>query len=515
MADILLIMPKTGIFADETKTISWKTAPLGLLYIAGMLKSSEYEVKILDARVESNFEMLFKKELDKKPLFVGFHAHIGNSVKSLCQLSMFAKNYAPEIPVVYGGVFPSLNPSQILQKNYVDLVVVGEGEVTACELAKARRTKKDISRIAGIAYKKNGNVQITPPRPYVDLNTLPLIPWELIKDNRQSYFELLSVNDKVPFWGISMMTSRGCPRKCSFCYNTTSFNREFRAMSSRRVAEEVENLFKNFGVRNINFIDDNFLADKKRIIGIFDTLSKRGLGIKFRCDARVDDIDEDTVAFLAKNGLKSFFIGVESGSNRILTKVRKRISLDDIYKAANITHRYGISNNYSFVIGYPYSNSYDLKHTIKLACNLNKKDRCAFFDISIYTPVYGTSECRELDTKYKFYPQDLEACADYHWQSTTSKPWLEDRHFYKNLTNALYLYLNPLYRVLKLFDFSYFWFYVVGIFTWLLKKIIGIRTRMKFFIFLWEVSFFKNLIKKSLKFWMGKRKILRDSLFDR
>ncbi len=507
MADILLIMPQICRGPFEAATISWQNVPLGLLHISATCVQAGYTVKILDARVDPHFQSAFQRELNQDPIFVGFHAHLGTSIKSLCQLSKYVKSLHPEIPVVYGGVIASLNPYHVLAKKYVDYVVVNEGEITACELAEAIRHKKDISHIPRIAYRDNGEVRVNPERTYVDLDTMPLVAWDLIAQYRNSYMELLSINNGIPLYGVSIMTSRGCPKKCPFCYNASSFNRKFRAMSVDRVVSEVQNLIVSMGTRNVNFIDDNFLIDRQRVTKIFQRLDEHGIHINFKCDARINDIDnEDFLKFLVEHGLKSLFLGVESGSRRVLNNARKGIDVEQIYRVAALTKKYGISNTYSFILGYRGEKKSDVSLSIKLADYLKDNDPFAFFDIGLYTPTFGTEEFENLNKQYDFYPKDFEQFKDCNWASVNFKPWLKPAHFYKNLFNALFIYFNPSYRLLSKARFfspclSFARFFTRGFKQWL-----GIRMRTSFWISLWEATFFRFMLTQTLIFFVNNHK---------
>ena len=504
MADILLVMPAVNLLPDEAKAVRRAVVPLGLLYLAASLEKAGYEVKILDARIESPIINLLKRELDRNPLLVGFHSHAGDSIESLCRLSAFTKDYKPKIPIVHGGILPSLNPHQALKEKYVDIVVRGEGEITICELAKAIERNDDLGVVDGIAFRKNGHIHLTPTRPYLDLDSLPMLPWHHVLDNVEHYQILLSMKDGCPMYGIALLTSRGCVRKCSFCY-TTSYNKEFRTMSSQRVLDEIESAVRELGVKNFVFLDEDFLYDSRWTNRICKGLKERKLNIEFKCNARIDEINEDTLELLTDAGLKSLYIGIETGADSILRKINKRFSQKEIYRTQILMSKYNLSNNYSFLLGYPGETYRELLMAVEMAMHLRRKNRWSFFDVGLYTPVFGTKEFIDLQNKYSFYPDDLEKCKDVHWQTISHKPWLNTPLLYKNLVPALYLTLNPSYRILDKIRTRSLARKIFRIMIEFLKLCVGARLKMKCINLLWEMSLVKVIAVRLSKYFLASR----------
>ncbi|MBI5182952.1 MAG: B12-binding domain-containing radical SAM protein [Nitrospinae bacterium] len=439
MADVLFIQPDIAqnwayrIMHREERYIP----PLTYLHLSSVLEEKGYSVKIIDARIRRDTKEIIKRELDKRPILVGFSCMIGGQLLSLIDLSKLVKRYAPDIPVVWGGVHPSFFPLQTIREPYVDIIVKGEGEISILRLCEALVKDKDLKRINGIVYKDNGEVFNNPNSSYVDLDTLPFPAWHLIKEDIHRYLY-------GGFFTIS--TSRGCPHGCRFCYNL-KFNKRYRALSSEKVLDQIEYIVSRYGIRRISFLDDNFVANPKRVKDICKGFKERGINIEFRCDMRIDAIEDSIIEEMAETGLKIIFTGVETGSSKILDKSNKGISLVQIKRAAKILKRFDICADYSFICGYPWETYGDIMATIEIAQYLHDLDPRSRCTLELLTPNYGTPLYEELQNDYGFEPKEnLEYWAKVNWKNTYGKVWIKDPIFYEYLIIIFYLRFYPVGR---------------------------------------------------------------------
>ena len=246
MADIVLLQPVIG---DYDKFKSHPEIPLGLLSAAVFIHQ-EYDVKIIDARVERNWQRLLHNELEKRPLLVGITCMIGKPIKRALAFSRFVKDHS-DVPVVWGGPGPTTIPEETIRNQYIDTVVTGEGEYTLKELTDALRYKKSLHGIKGLWFKENGAIVRNEERAFCDLNTLPDLPYHLI--NIDNYKVL---RRGVP--SLSIETSRGCPHECKFCCNAHINQHKWRALTAENTIGKIEYVYKNFGVNGFYIVDDNF-----------------------------------------------------------------------------------------------------------------------------------------------------------------------------------------------------------------------------------------------------------------
>jgi len=167
--DVVLVYPKVRLDRPIWEEIR---IPLGLLTIATPLDIAGYKVKIIDQRVEKYWKKILLDELKKEPICVGISSMTGPQIKYALEVSKLVKQNS-NIPVVWGGVHPSLLPEQTLKNDFVDIVVQGEGEETFYELVRALKDKSTLNGIKGIWYKEDGKLKRNPPRPFIDLNQQP------------------------------------------------------------------------------------------------------------------------------------------------------------------------------------------------------------------------------------------------------------------------------------------------------------------------------------------------------
>ena len=321
--DVLFIQHKTTEkavprFLSDPKGI---TTPLPFVYLAGYLGERGYSSEILDMRIEKSIRVI-AAALERKPLLVGFTCMMGPQIRSLIKLSRLVKRLDPTLPIVYGGVHASFFPALCLKEPYVDYVVMGEGEETLAELIETIRGQRSPKTVKGLAYKQNGEIHVNQPRDYIDLDKSPRGAWHLVEKYMFSYLR----------GGLRINTARGCPRRCRFCYNTV-FNRKYREKSATKVIDEIEFLANNYGVRALRFMDDNWLANPRRAREMAQGFLSKKLGVTFHADLRIDAMTEEWLATLAKAGLTSVFTGVEAGTDELLSRINKEVTVAEVLAA--------------------------------------------------------------------------------------------------------------------------------------------------------------------------------------
>lgn len=384
---ILLINPPVKVedIYGEYSSISPCLPPLGLCYLAAVLLKAGYnQVKVIDGMLENlSYKALEMRIRRYRPDIVGVTSttvsfYNAKKIISLC------KKINPKILTVLGGAHFSALPQRTMEEcQQLDIGVYGEGEITFLDLVKKLSQNKRINSIKGTLYRRKRRIAVNPPRKNIDnLDNLPFPARHLLED--------LRLYHHTPFRGrkftVSMITSRGCPFGCSFC-DQSVFGTRWRTHSPDYVVQEMMNLKKKYNIDSISFEDDNFLLSRNRAIDICEKIISNNLRTSWACSARVDNIDSELLFLMKEAGCFNIFIGIESGSNRILKLMNKKTNLTDIKKAVRLIKQNGVNVYGSFILGFPGESKDEMKKSIVFACSL-PLDGVSFF---LYTPHPNTT----------------------------------------------------------------------------------------------------------------------------
>ncbi|MDO8748123.1 MAG: cobalamin-dependent protein [Candidatus Omnitrophota bacterium] len=428
---VVLVYPKSGVYDAIIKDL-----PLSLLYVASIVYKKGYEVKIIDQRVELNWKEKLINELRKEPVCVGISAMTGTPIKYALEVSKIVKLYS-SAPVVWGGIHPTIMPQQTLGDDLVDIVVKGEGELTFCELTDAIVNKRPLRNIKGLSYKHQGEIFHNECADVVDLESLPDLPYELI-DISNYYRE--GYDERV----ISVLTSRGCPHNCAFCYAPTLSGRRWRKAGVDKSMKSLELVIDKFSPGYICILDDDFFIDLGRAKKILYEIYKKKWQVKFDFrGVRIDDLyrmDNETLSLLERIGTRNLHIGAESGSQRMLDLMRKGIGVDQtIAVNKKLSNFKSLRPTYNFFSGLPTETEEDVFKSTDLIFRLLKDNPfCHMTLFNQFTP-YPGSELFDMAAKYGYRPpRTLRDWGDFGPDnSANSLPWLNSRMV--RLLNTLYV----------------------------------------------------------------------------
>ncbi len=406
MADILMVQPQIG---DWDTVRSHPSVPLSILS-ACRLASTEFETVLIDTRLDKQWRDTLTEELGKNPLCVGITSMTGRQIGHALAIARHVKRVST-VPVVLGGIHASLLPESTLENDNIDIVVAGEGELTFQELVRTLARKESLRTVAGIHFKDGGKPVKNPPRPLADLDSLPPLPLHLLAMDR--YLPLF-MNRRTMY----LETSRGCPNRCFFCYNTIYNSNTWRAFSAERVLEELKNLVVNHNISSFYLIDDNFFVNLARARKIAEGIIAAGLDINYEIqgiciESALRMTDADLELFTA-SGMKKVHFGVESGSETILKRINKRIRIDDVMAVNKSWSRHDIVIQYNFMCGFPQETRDDIRQTTELLFRLMDGNRHALISpLCPFTPYPGTVLYDEALRQGFIHKKSLE-----EWQQT-------------------------------------------------------------------------------------------------
>ncbi len=380
--------------------------PLGLVSIGTVLRDAGHEVAVYDADYnEDPRAMDYGRLPDYYPAYLASFREtdhpiwrevrrtieeyrpdlIGISIWTAYAASAFhiakiCKTVAPTCPVAVGGPHATVKAEEILRIcPSIDYVIRGEGETAMLELTTAIAGGTRWSGIEGLSFRTGNAVVHNPARRRLrDLDEVPP-PDRTVLMNRGTY----SSEDM----GL-IMTSRGCPFSCSFCATET---RQVRYRSIARVLAEIKQVRADYGTTQFSFKDDSFTVDKKRVAEFCDALTHAKLDIGWECNTRVDLVNEDLLRRMKKAGCNSIKVGIESGSERVLERMNKRITLDQVRTAAALLRKARIHWTGYFLMGTPGESLDDIHRTLDFLYEI-KPD---FASIGVYEPFPGSAMFEE------------------------------------------------------------------------------------------------------------------------
>ncbi len=371
--DVLLVFP--GKFKAPDPQV-----PLALLHIAASLQQEGYAVRILDMRLQD-----YRQIKIGDPLFIGITCMSGLQIKYALEFACSAKTQNPSCPLVWGGVHPTLLPQQTASNPLVDVVVRGEGELIIKDLANALASGQPLNNVAGVTYRVGAEVKSNPDGEVIDLDQIPIeLPYNLLEMERYP---------SVKSGRFHIQTSRGCPHRCGFCYNTQFNKKRWRGKSAKRVLDEIDYILKRFpNVKIIDPIDDNVFVDQQRVREICQGILDRKLDVRWRANCRFDYLstyDREFLGLLERAGCVELDFGGESGSSRLQELICKDVTADQMLQSVSNLKAWAptIEPYVSWMSGLPGETDQDLNQTFDLMDKMTEVNpKTQHYGIFVYTP---------------------------------------------------------------------------------------------------------------------------------
>ncbi len=349
--------------------------PIGLMYVAAALEKAGFKVQMLDNYLmKKSLEEIKQLITEVNPGIVGITC--GSATYPRCvETSRAIKQVKPDCKIVVGGWHASYMPDSLLANPEIDYVVMGEGERAISELAATivNGNEKAAASIAGVAVKRNGENIKNPPKYIENMDEIPyparhLLPLEL-------YDRTIEYLDAKP--ADVMSISRGCVYNCGFCETRKLWGNICRGFSPKRVIGEIQDLQSKYGTKGIYFINDNFTLRKEKTTELCNLMLENKLDLEWVCDTRVDLVNNELLALMSKAGCKTIWFGVESASQKILQRIGRNTSPQEVETAFKLCRKNGIKTACSFMLGLPDETLKDMEDSLKFAKKLNP-DWCQF-----------------------------------------------------------------------------------------------------------------------------------------
>ncbi|MFH1751767.1 MAG: radical SAM protein [archaeon] len=375
------------VLMSSWSNIDSTSLPLGIGYIASVLKQNGFQVDYIDRTLITEDDKIVERLNELKPDVVGV-AIMTPTFSAGKKMTALARKCVAKPLVVVGGPHPTVWPEKCLEDKNVDIAVIAEGEYTMLELMQALRDKKTLQGIKGIFYKdKNGKIIKNLPRPFIDnIDELPFPDFKLL--NVDFYSKLIGDFPTI-IPQTMVMAGRGCPFNCSYCQPTGEklAGRKLRIRSPKNLVDELEWLKNTYGFTSFKLGCDTLTVNKKWVKDFADEMVQRKLNIIFLICTRVDCVDEQVIKDLKRAGCFWVIFGTESGSQRVLNEImHKGATVEQAREAFKLCKKYKLLAGANIMIGTPGETLEDVKQTIKLVQEI-KPDTCAEY---VTCPFPGT-----------------------------------------------------------------------------------------------------------------------------
>jgi radical SAM superfamily enzyme YgiQ (UPF0313 family) len=401
------------------------TMPLGLAYLAAVLEKAHYRVKIIDGpgsdanRISLTPNGRFKVQgldeqqsialIDRDTDIIGVSIMFSQEWPQVRDYINRIRRAFPHAKIIVGGKHPTAMSEYTLRDcPAIDYVVRGEGELTLLEIVYLLRSGKPVQGVSGVAYLADGNFFETPLSPRLaDIKQMPWPAWHLI--DVEPYFQPNFTMGISHGRNIAMLATRGCPYQCTFCSNPSMWTTRYVMRSASDVVDEIVDHITKYQVNSIDFYDLTAIVKRDWILAFIAELEHRDIHITWQLPSgtRSESLDEEVIKGLARSGCEFLVYAPESGAQRTLDMIKKRVNLKNLQKSIVIAVVNGITTKVNFIIGFPFETRVDIFKTLRFVWKLAlmKVDDC---NISAFAPYPGSELFDELQRENAFGKIDDE-----------------------------------------------------------------------------------------------------------
>jgi len=388
--------------------------PLGILYLVSYLriKNNNFEIKVIDGYHEKNTDEVVQKLTSFSPHILGI-SFTTQAATGAYEVIRLVRQKLNEVFIVTGGPHPTIYPAESLIKSKADVVVMGEGEITFSELVNRLYKNSNYYDLEGIAYAKDISVQINKPRSLIkDLDSIPFPARDLLDLRRYPGYHY-----KKTSWDTSYISGRGCPYNCVYCSNPVwKFCKPWmRLRSPQNIADEIEYLKTEYGVREFYDQTDAFNGSASWAKKVCDEFIRRGLGIYWKVQMTVENIDEDLAQKMVQAGCWLGLIGIETGNDATAKGILKKTSRVSAGKSLSILKKYGMKT-FALLMAFnvweengvlKYEDMNDTLNTLNFAKQLVREKKVDIISWSLTTP-YPGSRLYEIAKRHQLIPGGSE-----------------------------------------------------------------------------------------------------------
>jgi anaerobic magnesium-protoporphyrin IX monomethyl ester cyclase len=420
-------MPKNSVssrkivFFFPSFASSEATAPLGILAVATPLIRAGFDIVLIDSTITPNYKRRVLEEV-RDAVCLGISLVTGPMIRETVEIARAVKEWNPDFPIILGGWHPSLLPDQTLQAECVDYVVRGQGEDALLELVQHLQSRSAPDLIAGIGFKRDGKLIMTPERPLKPLIEMPPKAYHIA--DFDAYERGCGKR-----WAM-YTSSLACPFNCGYCTNAGVYGRKWNALPPEQFVEETVDLTRRYLLEMLWVVDDNFMVDLDRVRGIAEGLVREKSQFKWSVQATtnmVARLSHEDLTLLRRAGLQQICQGVDSGSPKVLQLMNKTFQdFDQIYESAARCLAADIRPSFNIIFAFPGEGLTERRETVDFMMDVCRRFPRAEFWTNIFTPYPGSPIMKRAQEMGIEVPKTLEGWADY-FPRYTQLPWLKGK----------------------------------------------------------------------------------------
>jgi anaerobic magnesium-protoporphyrin IX monomethyl ester cyclase len=400
------------------------TMPLALLAIGSELDPERYEVVIIDGRLEPNAQRAVLSHI-RGALCLGITVLTGAPISDALHISRVAKKACPGLPVVWGGWHPSMFARECLLERSVDVTVRGQGEETFTEIVQRLAEGHSLVGCAGCTVRlPDGSIHENPARPLAPVDRFRAHDYGLIPVER--YFRLKGKRQ------LDYISSQGCNFRCAFCSDPFVYGRKWVGLEPKRMALRLKELWDRYHFDDVNFQDETFFTRARRVQALAEEIVSSGMRITWAATMRADQgvrLPEEVWARCKQSGLRRLLVGVESGSNEMLRRIRKDIRIEQVFHTAERMVKFGIAGHFPFIVGFPEESDASIQATLDCAKRLRSLSPDFLTPIYYFKPYPGSELVIEAVARGFRLPETLEAWSQFDYVAGLPGPWVSAEKF--------------------------------------------------------------------------------------
>ena len=400
------------------------TMPLALVAIGSELDPDKYEVIIIDGRLDRDAERKVVAALEGA-LCLGVTVLTGAPISDALQISRAAKAARPDVPVIWGGWHPSMFGRECLRESCVDVTVQAQGEATFADIVQRLSGRHSLEGCAGCMFRRaDGSVHVNPPRALLPLDRFRPHNYDLIPVER--YYTLKGKRQ------LDFISSQGCNFRCAFCSDPFVYGRKWVGIAPDAMVGKLRELWNRYQFDDLNFQDETFFTKRERVRAMAQQIVDSGMKFTWAATMRADQgvrLPDDVWELCKRSGLRRLLVGVESGDEAMLKRIKKDVTLDEVLHTAGRMRDLGLAGNFPFIVGFPDETDESVDKTIAVAKHLRSMSDQFATPIFYFKPYPGSAIVTEAVARGFRLPDSLSEWSEFDYVAGMPGPWVTPRKY--------------------------------------------------------------------------------------